>query len=602
MLAFAVLALLGWGAHAFLGGGSGSLGVLDLPAASGAGAEEPTTQAELVSIAGEQGSLQRIGVSLPDSSPIVLAQGAAAPESVLRGVVVDASGVLVARALVALIELDGLLQPKNDGERAVVRADEQGAFELGVPAWACVGEVLLVARSRGWQPYSEVLHLDPAEIQRAQSLALGEGLEVWGRVVRDGLPVEGAHAWIDAKYLTPGVFGAGEEAWWAEGRLENKLGQAKTAMDGVFRIPGMGAGEFRLDFGLPEGSAQSTVSHLFSARSGEFQVYDLSASYLLISVHDPSGPVADARVHVTGSSGHCSFLSTEQPTRVAVEPGGNSKIEVLLRGYETLTMPTCQAPPVGGTSEVELVLERQVRPSLTVQLPGAETAGVEWISLTLHRGELASQRAGPAVESLHLNRTSGTDEFHASVLDVEPGLYLLAMGASSQRGVSACLKAQAKPMHVPAQGAVVVAFELGLWGSFEVQANVHFPQGQGGYVRMRVRDASERVVAERTTHHWTGVEWVQELDEDGEDSGEFEVFEEMVMDGDSAGAGDTGWRFNGVWAASESGPAGRWGLLPAGNYQLEVGADGHTTWRGSISLVTGKHTVKPVTLNRKAND
>ncbi len=49
-----------------------------------------------------------------------------------------------------------------------------------------------------------------------------------------------------------------------------------------------------------------------------------------------------------------------------------------------------------------------------------------------------------------------------------------------------------------------------------------------------------------------------------------------------------GWRFNGVWERDGQVSSPRWGLLPAGDYTLQVEVTGYEVVRKPITLVAGQ--------------
>ncbi|MDF1837466.1 MAG: carboxypeptidase-like regulatory domain-containing protein [Planctomycetota bacterium] len=581
------LVALGWFAWAsFQRPDSAVPGLQSSAVAESASVVEPDQPLQSAEFSSERQDAPR-GRESVESGPTSELDETAKPR--IWGTVEDAAGRPIVDGTVALVELDGQSKPKGRGHRALAWTNEQGAFELPLPDWVGTEEVLLVARAEGWQPYTNFVVLGPESFREPHTLTLGHGLEVVGQVVQDGLPVVGASVSIDFRYGTPGVFGVGAEGWWKDGRLENKHASTQTGQDGIFRMAGMGPGEYRLDLGLPESCPPSTVRHSHKIRAGEYQVYDVSSAYISLLVVDESGPVEGAQVHVTGFANRQSFKSEGEPKKVGVDVEGSMHLQVLSRGHSPKIIEDFRAPGIGETRDCVIEIKRLQRPSMTVELPGAQRAGVNWIFLTLHRGDLGSQGAGPSQEALHLERGEGGDLFHAPVVDLESGSYLLVMRASSKGGASACVGTRAQPIELPPVGHLGVPFELDLWAQFSMDFGFDEFEGRSVTIRRRILNSSGTVLVERETY--------RESEPDPEFPGEFMFMESEESSGNRRS--QFGWRFNGAWDRSGQAPDRRWGLLPAGSYTLEVSVTGHQLARKTITLVAGQKNDLSIRLKPK---
>lgn len=546
---------------------------------------------ELVGLPTEARTSERTEVA-PDSLVPAKTRTEGIPvANLLNGIVQGPNGKPSPNTLVGMAELDDERGPKSRGGRALTESDDQGRFELQVPKWALGQEVLLVARRSDSRPASKVLRLTPTVLQAAHTLDLRAGSQVWGQVIRDGQPVVGAGAFVDVKYRTPGVFGLGEEAWWAGGSLENKIGSADVDDAGVFRIPGMGAGEFRLAFAIPGREISTTMSHVYSIRSEEYTVYDITPATMSLTVRDALGPVVGAQVHVTGREIRRSFKSSAGPTLIEVDPAETLHFQVLSRGHKPLVIPFHQPPARAGIRNLELFLGTRVRPSLSIRLPGAQAAGVDWISLRLFPVQENGLPARSAADSLHLKRADGLDIFQASVVDLDPGEYQVLMGGTAQDPTWFPLVGQTRSILLAEAGEHYIDFELQWMASFDVTGEAPSPDEENVDMHMRILDADGEVL----TQCDAGTDGSYYFDEDDE-----EFADSIWSDGVEYRRSEE--RHRGAPGPIAPPPTGAWGWLPAGTYTLEVRADGHKTIRRSITLAAGIENDISITLQKVAGD
>lgn len=490
----------------------------------------------------------------------------------LRGHVEDPSGRRVADAIVGLVAMEGD-RPGSRGDRAGVRTDLEGEFSLDVPRWARATQALLMARSPGWQPHSEVVHLDEELVGAPRRLQLEVGNEISGRVVRNGVPVGGASISIDAAYGTGGVFDAFGEAWWGNGRLQEKHGGTQTAEDGSFVLRGLGAYAHRLQIDPPFGDVRSAINHVYSAPAPGYRVYDLVSSRLAISVRGPEGMVSGASVHVMSQGRGHELQSADEAVLIDVPP--QEPISLITRHPRSRPVTVdLVSPGAGQTRSVVVALEIVERPSMTVHVPGATAAGIENIGLRIQSGP------GGMDYELEVARGPGPDTFDVPLIPVDAGGYVLVLEPHGHGGVGSYVAPRTKPIELPAVGRVYVEFELELFGRCSVAvASSHEHDWSCTY---RLKNALGESALERTFYHS-----VTTLDFGGAEGGafEFEMDSSMFLRG-----------HKGLSAEDVHHVARRCGVLPAGLYSLEVESEGHATWRGPVTINAGETTSVQVDL------
>ena len=536
-------------------------------------------QAELVAVDAPGTAAGGARVAAPTEEGAVPRPGAAAPAAddpwILRGRVVDPTGAPVGDAFVALVSLhEGA--PGNRGERAIAAADERGEFVLELPAWARETPVLCAARCQGWRPYSELIEIDPAHVEAEHELALAVGYEIAGRVVRDGAPVVDADVSINVAYGTGGVFDAGPESWWAEGRLEEKHGATRTAANGSFRITGMGPYGHRVQVHAHQHDVPRIAGHLFAITAPDSRVFDLTGARVAITVTGPDGPVSGAQVHVSSGEHGVMIESAEQPVIVEVPPDATIAFDVthpLSRPVRTLF----ESSAPGRLHEVVVPLEIVTRPSLTVFVPGASRADIDGLRL---RMQLIN---GFADTQLPADPTGAQDTFRVAVVPLDPGDYNLILEPDGSGRAADFVTPQTQEVTLPAEGELHVEFALQFSGRCDVRLSSASTDDWSAVYR--VLDAEGVCCHEKRTFHSAprqGIEWDEEIEWHGEIS-------------DSIG-------FRGGWKWSRSEDAGqvarRCGVLVAGAYTLEVESEGHEKWTGPITIEASRTTRVDVALTR----
>ncbi|MEM1448789.1 MAG: hypothetical protein AAGI22_06730 [Planctomycetota bacterium] len=508
---------------------------------------------------------ERTEPSAPSQSPAPRAdeiQGS----TMLRGRVVEPGGGALrpgeTRAIVALISLhEGA--PGSRGDRAVAEADDDGTFELEVTAWARGGPVLLTARRRGRQPWSEIVTLDDAFLseRREHVLELGEGVALQGRVVRDGAPVHGAHVSIDVAYGIGGVFDAGPEAWWAEGRLEEKHGHAQSDADGWFEIPGMGAYEHRVEVTTSATDAPGVRGRLYAIAAPDSRIYDLSSAQLAVTVHGGDSVMPGAEVHVSCEGHGVVVESAEEPVVVEVPPESAVAIEVRhpLARHARVEV---EAPIAGGVLAVHVPLEVVARPSLAVLLPGAHEAGIDGLRLRLQ------QVAGFDSFELDAVRASARDTYRVAVVPRDPerlNVVLEPHGGGAGRFISP----RTREIDLPADGEVWVEFDLELWGRVDVDLRSPLESDWGAHQKFVDDEGRSRL--ERDVHLW-------QMGDDIVAMQDISIF--------------TAHHFHSKFRSTESAEevARRCGVLPAGRYTLEITSEKHLPWSAPVTVEAGRVT------------
>ena len=186
----------------------------------------------------------------PAEAPVVVAldwpsKGSApAPQgelTTITGIVRDVAGRPLARAQVDGFPAEPGEAPSPDAS-ATTYTDTWGRFGLAVPD----GAFLVVASKPALRPSSVHRVVAAPADPRPVELVLEGSIALAGRITKQGEPVRGARVRVDLAYGTPGLFGAGEELFWRDGRVETKHGWADTDEEGRYRIMGLSPYEYRL--------------------------------------------------------------------------------------------------------------------------------------------------------------------------------------------------------------------------------------------------------------------------------------------------------------------------------------------------------------------
>lgn len=488
-----------------------------------------------------------------------------ASERVLKGSVCDSSGNPVKGASVAFARVLAHTS-KSSSSSPRVRTNALGEFVLPVPEWVYGRKMLVVARKRGWRPYSAMELVDDGYLLEEQVLTLGVGFAIDGRVVRDGQPVAGASVSFDVAYGKPGVHVAGAECWWENGRLEEKRGSTETAEDGAFFLLGLSPADHRLDISevdAPENRIAGSIFQVVAPSSGTF---DLSNAMLRITLQSQSGYLADIPMTVRAEHGRVKIKSADDPVEVEVPPQEVIRIRASLpdgqRVEESVTSPLA-----GQVINVALVAQSVERPSLTATLPGATAAGIDRLSLCFF------EKNGPNPKTLTAQSTDQPDTFRIDSVPLNPGVYRVILNPKDGGGKAKFLVPEKKELELPATGAAYINFSLEVGGRCKVSLSSDM---QGDWsATYRLRDAQGKTRMKRTVRH-------ESFEHDGEIGSSMMEMSERVFSTDvTPSASD--------WAKTR-------GVVSPGAYTLEVTSSKHAKWTETVIVTAGETTKVKVQL------
>ena len=489
--------------------------------------------------------------------------------SLLRGCVRREDGRPAPHVLVGLVQMANG-EPARSARTLTTKTDARGEYELEPPAWSLDREVLLLAREPGRRPASRPLVLRAEVLEQVHELRLEAGFEISGRVINGAVGASEVHLSLDLRYGVPGVFGAGAEAFWIDGRLEEKLLSAITDEGGYFRFTGLGPHEHRLHSGTPPGLRRlvSEVRRQVQAPDQSL-VIDLSVAELAIEVTNESGVVADANVQVESDSHRTHFRSEVQPVLLGVEPWSEVVLSVE-HGTSADARHQLTAPAAGQRMPVTVALQTIERPGLQVLLPGAREARIERIHLRVlpHAGDREARE-------LDVVRTPSTDLFELAVLPLNAGRYSFVLEPPDS-GVTRYMTPCVVQCEVPEVGRVDLAFELTFGGRCEVEINSSTKrQLQASY---RLIDAEGQA--------WMPRRFFRSAQDD-EDQWGMEFSRDSFVDNFEPTPSLDRRRVRNA------------GILPAGQYELRVDAGEHEPFSTSVVIEVGETTRVEVQLQPK---
>jgi len=475
------------------------------------------------------------------------------PADVLRGHVLDPQGRPVPHALAAVSTM-AAGAPDDSAHKFTATCDAAGAFSLKITPAMRGCELLLVGRARGWRPANRRLWFeagdDPVELR------LDPGFEISGRVVRNGVGVPCVTLALDLRFGVPGVFGMGRQAFWIDGRFEEKTIEAESEADGTFRLTGLAPNEYRLDV-RPQDIQLSLLDRTRQVRAPDpaLQI-ELSAAMLSIRALGPGGVIEGATVMVRTRARSVRFRSQLEAARVAVPPGAEIILEASHAKSKTVTEQVT-APGPGGDRDIAITLDFVPRPTLRLRLEGARAAGVEHVSLALLSHD--PERRVDTEAARH-----GGDEFWLEAIPVDPGEYDLLVGPTDRPGPEHFVWPCMTTLRVPKSGEVQASTRLSIAAHCEV--SVDSPSEEDLYATFRLVDINGRT---RAGH---------EIFRPGRRSNPAEEFWETELSSldDDLVQPDRAAR--------------RRGLLPAGRYTLEIDAEGHEPYRQPVVVTPGRTT------------
>lgn len=460
----------------------GSVGTVSPPVEQAAEVEQVAVEPPLVDLPasghlsdGEQGAKREpIDVSFPETNALL-------------GRVFDPDGNPVAGAIVALLVLgpDG---PDKDLKMHVKTA-RNGEFVLNPPIAMRGLGLALIARHPGFRPASVPFRIAKESEQHDLKLNLERGYAIEGRVVRHGMPVADMSVDVDLRWLVSGVHGIGKEAFWIDGRLEEKHVRAKTDHNGWFRIVGLGRQEHHLRVsGRWNGAHINHEEQVWAPTTG--LEIDLTQTEIAITVRQSGIGFSGAWIQVSHGTGFFEEQSkADQPTVIEVPTGAEIRIRVLHDSSEVIE-ETVTAPTKGSRLRLDIDLVRVARPDLRLHLRGARAQGIERIEARILGGGQDTARL--------LALVPRGDFFSWSSVPVPPGRYTLAVGP--RVGTSGqYLLASSQPIVLPSVGIADVEIVLRLGGLFEFHLDRRDGNGFSG--KARLLDDSGKEVWQQT---WQG--------------------------------------------------------------------------------------------------
>jgi hypothetical protein len=277
---------------------------------------------------------------------------------------------------------------------------------------------------------------------------------------------------------------------------------------------------------------------------------------------------------VATEHGSVTIESSTAPVLVDVPPqssvainGSHPNIPRLERNVD--------APFAGQTLDVVIPIELVTRPSLVVRLPGATQAGIERLRLRLEPIE-----PGLPTE-LSATAEKASDTFRVAVVPVDPGDYLLVLEPNERSGAGHFIGPKVARLQLPAAGEAHADFELDLFGrcrvdisssdSKSLSATYRLIDGEGcAYLERNFILDAPREVADMGDGHF--------------------IWESSAMELHLTS-------FSG--ASSQSSPASaarRCGVVPAGEYTLEVESSAYQPYTRAVVVKVGETTTVSVKL------
>ncbi len=587
LLSSSVAALWWWSSRAAASDGA-VLGHANVPAA----VREAETAAD--ALAPVNGALRRTTAVVPMPSTISEPSGdavevveVAAETSSLHGQVLHTGGRPAPDAVVSLIETRAGA-PVSSGHSLVLEVDWDGRFSTAVPAWAWNAEVVLAARKPGWRPFSALLRIDADAVLEAHSLELARGHRISGRVVRDAQPVVDAHVVFDIAYGVAGVYGAGSEGWWAEGRLEEKRGSVRTDAHGFFEIGGLSPKEYGITISEANRPAERLPWDDFQVQAPDDRIYDLTSARLGVAVQGQAGPIEGAQIRATVKGRSATVESGVDPVDLEVPP--NVEVQVTVSHPTIATVErVVQAPPVGQWLPLVFQVHTVERPRLTVVVRGATAAGLSSLKLRFR------ERAAGTEVDVVAAATEVEDHFVVEAVPLDGGPYFVILEPSGKRAPGKLILPQVKALELPASGEAEVEFLLQMGArcdvaitcevedTWSVSYSLVGPSGYVWYQRHRSREVVEG----------NGIEEEMESEWGGMMSTDFEV--EFHRSGRAPSQQDEERLVQAVLSRSRT----LAGTFPAGVYELQVTSDGFEDVTQPVNLIAGETASVHVELNEK---
>jgi len=391
--------------------------------------------------------------------------------------------------VVALLAVGADGAPLDGGGRLVLTPETDGRFELALPDWAFDGPVLLVGRAPLHAPAALSLQPKRGAPHGEVGLLLSEGATLRGRVTYRGEPLVEWPIELDLRFGTPGVSGAGDEAFWLPGprggQFVEKTAHARTGPRGDFEFKGLAADRYDLRCSRPAPAIPDVHTEVI-AIDGTTLALELGAAELAVRVLGAGGVLEGVDVLASCEAGTARFRAGPHSPTLAIP----AHTEVTLRAehplHETLEA-RFESGPDGSRTDALLTLRPAVRPALRVHLPGGHDAGLARLALDLL--PLASDGEERRIE---LGRGVGLDEYWLGVLPAEPGRYAVRL-PSVEDFCSEVLE-----LEVPEFGVAELTFSGARGGRFVVVLASPLADWSGSW---RVLDHRDRQVG--ATIHWS---------------------------------------------------------------------------------------------------
>ncbi|MEM7203164.1 MAG: PEGA domain-containing protein [Planctomycetota bacterium] len=527
----------------------------------------PTTSSTTATTAPHEDATDRQAV------PVTADRPAGAPEPWhLRGRVFDADGQLLGGTDVGVIALAGGV-PAEPQRVVAGHSDRRGAFDLEIPVALRDTQTALVARQAGQRPATRPLFLSEDACAAAHDLHLTRGHSITGSVMRDGDGVQADLA-VDLRFGVRGVFGVGREAFWIDGRLEEKHAEAQTDAKGRFALHGLGPHEHQLTIG---GSRDQIGGLSHQVRAPGQIVIDLTQAILEVAVTRDGTALRGAWVEVTCDSGSVRQTTTDATLEVRVPP--QAKVSLLA------THPTgravrrdVQSPARGQRLRVAMELPAADLPGLCLVLRGASTARVHAVRLHLaatgrrsRLGPLQPARSAPkgaVVTEFDARRRAGSEEFSVDAVPAEAGPYRLRVLPERTGGDPGhYVMPLILDVEIPERGVAVATGEVRLGARLDLQIEAT------GDAKLR---ATYSLIATDGEKRLQGVHV----------RNEGRSYHVLLPRGRSM------FLSNGA-----SDLAKVHGLVAAGTYRLVIRADGFAPYEARVTLAAGETTAHRVKLN-----
>ena len=408
----------------FWASAGGSLGERATPGGASERVPETVAHESLESVGHETETLARVrtpvaskagGIERAGDEPIG-GEGARVPRALRVRLSLPGGISSVNNGLVAIIELDSNGAPKDEGRRIVESTHRSGWFELALEPWCLGVPVLVVGRAMGFAPAMQRVTLEPLGRPDDLLLTLEQGAKLRGQVIHRGKPVPNWTVHLDLRFGVPGVFHAGEEGFWFDGRFVEKHCTIKTDQSGRFGVRGLVEDRYDLHTAYLEAGIPGYYAEAIQVGGREVLI-DLTRAEVAISAMGSNGPLAGVNVRLVHGDEEITLETELNPVVVGLPDNVAVALEARHDSHST-TSAEIYTGVGGARSTVVIPMTYVERPSLRVHLPGSHAAGIGMVEVD-YLGEGDHARRG----SLDLARAPNVDTYWVDVLPLDPGLY-----------------------------------------------------------------------------------------------------------------------------------------------------------------------------------